>query len=108
MPLPSDDPAGDSGEAWGFATPPFRPTDAREQIRRAMRDLRLSERTGGFERSGRRIAELEVGEATLSVRLARKPAITPEWDRATLSTSAQVRQWIDEVRRRLQRWDDDD
>ncbi len=92
----------------GFAPPPFNADSALQQLKRALRDHRLTERGTGFELRGKRLAELVVAGATIEARLARKPALTPEWDRSTLKNSADQRRWLDELKKRLQRWQNDD
>jgi hypothetical protein len=91
----------------GFAPPPFNPESALEQIKRALRDLKLSEKGGGFELGGKRVIEmqLERGAPAISVRLARKLALTPEFDKQRVASSADQRKLIDEVKKRLARWD---
>jgi hypothetical protein len=95
-------------ESWGFAPPPFNVADAMEKIRRALRDARLAERGNGFELRGRRLVECEPGATEIAVRLARRPAFTPEWDRLTIRGSADVRRFLDTLNQRLRRWQDDD
>ncbi len=92
----------------GFAPPPFNAEHALQQMKRALRDSKLAERGPGFELRGRRLAELVVTGAGIDAKLARKPALTPAWDRSTLTTSADQRRWLDELRRRLQRWESED
>jgi len=95
-----------------FALPPFKAAEALVQLRRQLRDWRpLVERevggVPGFEIAGQRVIELVAGDATIEARLARKPARTPDWQVRTLKSSADVRQWQDEVKRRLTDWTDD-
>lgn len=98
-----------------FAPPPFKPAEALVGLRRELRDLKLAERSGGeavrFELAGSTVLELQAqaderGEH-LAARLARRPARTPEWETRSLRSSADVRALLDEIRRRLARWDDD-
>ena len=64
----------------------------------------LAERGDGFELQGRRVIELS-GDATfITARLARRVAISPEWDTLVLKNAADVRKCIDEVKKRLARW----
>jgi hypothetical protein len=95
-------------EAWGMALPPFKVDEALQKLRRSLRDVGLAERSGGFELKGRRMVELEAAPAELGARLARRPALTPEWDRFTLRSAADVRKFQDELTRRLRRWQEDD
>jgi hypothetical protein len=90
---------------WGLEPPPFRPEAALEQLRRSLRALRLGERGTGFELRGKRVAELVPDGATIRARLARKLALTPEWDPQILKSTTDLRQWVDEVKKRLTRWE---
>ncbi|HJV67524.1 hypothetical protein [Ideonella sp.] len=94
----------------GFAPPPFKPADALVQLKRGLRDLRaLAERGDGFELKGARVIELAAGEAAIDAKLARRPSRqVPEWDRFTLASSADVRKFSDEVKKRLARWTEEE
>jgi hypothetical protein len=89
----------------GFAPPPFNAEHALQQIKRSLRDAKLAERGPGFELRGKRVAELVVTGGAIDARLARKLALTPEWDKSTLKTSADQRKWLDELKKRIERWD---
>jgi hypothetical protein len=91
----------------GFAPPPFNPDTALEQIKRAMRDLKLTEKNSGFDLRGKRVIELQLerGAPAISVRLARKLALTPEFDKLRVTSSADQRKLVDDVKKRLERWD---
>ena len=98
----------DEPEFAGFAPPPFKADEALVQIRRALRDLKLAERGHAYELRGKRVVELAPEAGAIGVRLARKLALTPEWDRLTLRSAAEQRKLIDEVRKRLARWEHED
>lgn len=94
-----------------FAPPAFRPDEALVQFKRQLRDLRpLAERGAGFELRGKRVVEfeIEIDAPAIMLRLAKRPALTPEWDRLALRSSADVRKGVDEVRKRLARWTEDE
>ena len=93
---------------FGFAAPPFKPEDALTQLKRQLRDLKLTERGNGFEQRGKRVAELHIDGAVIAARTARKLALTPEWDRQTVASAADQRKWIDELKKRLARWERED
>ena len=95
-------------DAFGFAPPPFKPDDALAQIKRALRDLRLAERGNGFDLRGKRVVELTVEAAAIKARLARKLALTPQWDTQTVQSTTEQRKLVDEVKRRLARWEQED
>jgi hypothetical protein len=88
-----------------FLAPPFKPDDALVQIRRALRDLKLAERGNGFELRGKRVAEAEVDGAIIRARIARRLMLTPEWDRFELRAATDQRKFVDEIRKRLARWE---
>ena len=97
-----------SDETFGFAPPPFKPDEALAQIKRALRDLKLAELGNGFDLRGKRVVELVVDGASISARLARKLALTPQWDTQTVKSTGDQRKLVDEVKRRLARWDHED
>ncbi|HOW48083.1 MAG TPA: hypothetical protein PLB26_10550 [Rubrivivax sp.] len=89
----------------GFAPPPFDAARALEQFKRALRDLRLAERGGGFELCGRRVAEAAIDGGAVAVRIAKRPMLTPEWDRYAIRSAADQRKALDELKKRLGRWE---
>ncbi|WP_374432601.1 hypothetical protein [Inhella sp.] len=96
-------------ESWGFAPPPFKAAEALVQLQRALRDQGLKEREQGFEQAGKRVLEYELGEGQIAIRLAQRlQTNTPNWDRFTLKSAADQRKLLDEVKKRLARWRDED
>ena len=93
---------------FGFAPPPFKPEQALVTLRRALRDLGLAERGPGFELRGKRVLELAVEGETIRARLARRLMLTPEWDSQVLEGAADTRKLLDEVKKRLARWERED
>ena len=89
----------------GFAPPPFNADNALVTVKRALRDMKLAERGNAFEMRGKRVVELAVEGAAINAKLARRLMLTPEWDRMTLKSAADVRKSIDEVKKRLARWE---
>ncbi len=92
-------------EDLGFALPPFKPDEALQQLKRALRDLKLSERGVGFDLRGKRVLELLPQAAHITARVARKLALTPEWDTLQIKATPDQRKLLDEVKKRLARWD---
>ncbi len=94
----------------GFLTPPtFQPAEAMVALKRQLRELRpLSERGNRFEINGKAVVELTAAPAELQARIARRLATTPDWDTAALRSSADVRKLVDDIRKRLARWQDED
>lgn len=99
-----------SNDDFGFAPPPFKPAEALVQLKRALRDLRaLAERGDGFELKGAQVMALSDNAAAIEAKLAKRPSRqVPEWDHFTLDSSAAVRKFTDEVKKRLARWREDD
>ena len=92
----------------GFEPPPFQAEAALVLLKRSLRDLRLAERAGGFEWKGRRVIELAAEDGAIAARLAKRPMLTPEWDRFAVRSGADQRKFVDEVKRRLERWTRED
>jgi hypothetical protein len=92
----------------GLAPPAFNAEHALQQLKRSLRDLKLAERGPGFELRGKRVAELVMQDGELAARIARKPALTPEWDRSALKSAADQRKWLDELKKRIARWEHDE
>ena len=90
---------------FGFAPPPFKPDEALVQLKRSLHALQLAERGNGFELRGKRVLELQVDGPALTARIARKLALTPEWDRQVIQSAPDPRKLIDEVKKRLARWE---
>jgi hypothetical protein len=97
-----------SDDGFDFAPPPFKPEDALVSVKRQLRDLKLAERGNAFEQRGKRVVELAIDGAAIQARLARRLALTPEWDRIVLKSAADQRKLVDEVKKRLARWEHDE
>ncbi|MCH7341913.1 hypothetical protein LZ017_00740 [Pelomonas sp. CA6] len=91
-------------EDWGFALPAFKPEEALQRLRRDLRELGLVERAGVFEQRGSAIVRAAVDGERLKVALVRKPARSPDWVERTLKDSAQLRDFVAQVKRDLSRW----
>jgi hypothetical protein len=93
---------------FGFAAPPFNAGQALLQLKRSLRDMKLAERGIGFELRGKRVAEFEVDAAVIRGRLARRLALTPEWDRVEIRSAAEQRKCVDDLKKRIERWERDE
>lgn len=99
-----------------FALPPFKADEALVKLRRDLRELKplVEKGTGSlvrFEWKSLPAVELSLAQGdkpALAVALAKRPSQRPEWGKHTLTSSAEVRKWLDEVKRSLKRWDDED
>jgi len=97
-----------SDDSFGFAPPPFDAAGALVTLRRQLRDMKLAERGSAFEQQGKRVVELAIDADTITVKLARRPASTPDWDRFTLKSAADQRRLVDELKKRMARWEHDE
>ncbi len=99
-----------------FALPPFKADEALVKLRRDLRELKpLAEKGTGpvvrFEWKSLPVIEVSLAagdKPALAVSLAKRPSQRPEWTKHTLASSADVRKLLDEVKRSLKRWDDED
>ncbi len=98
--MPDDD--------FGFAPPPFNADNSLQQLQRAMRDCKLGARGNAFELRGKAVIELQRDGDAVAVKLARRLALTPEWDRLSVKSAPDQRKLVDEVKKRLARWADED
>mgnify|MGYP001366038269 CR=1 FL=1 len=103
----------DDTGGWAVPAPPFDADAALVALKRQLRDLKpLAERGLRYELQGRPVIELAVGQgsggARIDARLAKRPALSPEWQRHSLASAADVRRFVDAVRTALRRWEHDD
>jgi hypothetical protein len=99
---------GDNDKPIGFAPPPFDADGAMVALKRQLRDLKLSERGPRFELKGRAVVELAATDGHIDARLAKRASQVPEWTRHTLRSSADVRGFVEQVKRTLARWGGDE
>jgi hypothetical protein len=92
-----------------FAAPPFKPAEALQRLARELRALGLAERAGVFERRGIAIARGAVDGAVLQAARVKRPSrSSPEWQPRTLRSSADVRDFVADLKQRLAQWSDRD
>lgn len=87
-----------------FAAPAFKADEALARLRRELRDAGLTEREGRFERQGQAWARaaLTADGQSLAVAVVKKPSRqSPEWLSRTVRDSAQVRDFVADVKKRL-------
>jgi hypothetical protein len=98
-----------SDDDWGFAMPAFEPESAQLQLARDLRGLGLSERHGLWERRGLAIARLKVETDRIEAARVKRPArSSPEWQTRSLKSSADVRDFVADLKKQLAHWSDDD
>ncbi len=96
-------------EEWGFAPPPFKPEEVLQRLRRDLRELGLAEREGVFERRGLAIARAKLeGEAIAAARVKRPSRNSPEWQPRVLTSGADVRDFVADLKKQLTQWSDRD
>ena len=89
-----------------FTPPPFDAATARATLARALRDLKLAERNGAFELNGQPVVKVQAEGALLKLDVARKPSRSPDWEHAQANDHAQLRRFIDDLKKRVARWQD--
>ena len=89
-----------------FAPPPFDPNTARATLVRALRDLKLSERGGAFELNGQLVVKMRIDGVLLKLDVAKRPSRSPEWEHADAGDHARLRRFIDDVKKRVARWNE--
>ncbi len=98
-----------SEDTWGFAPPPFQPEEALQRLRRELRGLGLTERSGVFERAGLALVKAAVSQVHIEAAVVRKPSRnSSEWQTRTLKTSAEVRDFTQHLKKQLAQWSDQD
>jgi hypothetical protein len=98
-----------SEDEWGFALPAFKPEEALLRLSRDLRELGLNEREGRWERRGLLIARLEVQTHQIQAARVKRPSrSSPEWHNRTLKSSADVRDFVADLKKQLAQWSDDD
>lgn len=91
-----------------FAPPPFKAADSLAGLKRSLRELQLAEREGRFELRGQPVAELRLEGDTIVAKAVKRPARAPEWTSRTLKNGADVRKFLDDLKRQLAAWRDSD
>lgn len=92
-----------------FSPPPFKPEQSLVLLQRSLRELRtLTARGQGFDLKAMPAVGLTHDDDAVCAQLARRPSRSPEWDQFRLSSAADVRRFVDEVKKRLARWERDD
>jgi hypothetical protein len=96
-------------EESSFAPPPFKPDEALQRLQRELRELGLSEREGRFERRGLAIARVAIdGDILRAARVRRPSRSSPEWQERALRSSADVRDFVANLKQQLALWSDRD
>ena len=92
-----------------FALPAFKPEEALHKLKRDLRELGLTEREGRFERRGSLIARAVVDDAVLRAARVKQPSrSSPEWLDKPLRSSADLRDFVADLKQQLAQWSDRD
>ena len=92
-----------------FAAPPFNPDEALQRLKRELRELGLAERAGVFERRALAIARVAIDGAVIQAAVVKRPSrSSPEWQKKTLKTSADIRAFVADLKTKLAAWGDKD
>lgn len=93
---------------FGSALPPFDVVGAMVLLKRQLRELKLSERGARHELKGRAVVELAAAGDHIDARLAKRATASPEWTLHKLQSSPDVRGFVEQVKRTLARWSNDE
>jgi len=92
-----------------FAAPAFKPDEALQKLQRELRALGLSERAGTFERRGLAIAKVAADADAVQASVVKRPSRTgPEWTHKALKSSADSRDFVADLKKKLASWSDRD
>lgn len=91
-----------------FALPAFKPAEALVQLKRQLRDLKLTERGHRYELDGQAVVEVTADDSAIEARVVKRPARTPEWTVQRLGASIEVRRFLDTLKTQLARWRSDE
>ena len=94
---------------FGFSAPLFKPDEALAGLVRSLRDLGLTARAGIFERRGTAIARAVIDGNTLAAARVKRPSRTsPQWLPKVLRSGADVRDFVNDLKKQLAQWSDRD
>ncbi len=94
---------------FSFAPPPFKPDEALQTLKRDLRALGLTEREGLFERRGRLIARAALNGAVIKAARVKRPVrSSPAWLDKVLRSSADMRDFVVDLKKQLAQWSDSD
>jgi hypothetical protein len=91
-----------------FAPPPFDPDEALQRAKRELRGLGLVEREGRFDRGAQAIVRIATDAAALKASVVKRPGRSPEWIEKTLRSSADLRDFVADLKKKLASWSDRD
>jgi hypothetical protein len=87
-----------------FAQPAWNMREQLLNLKRQLRDLKLTERGEQFEFNAKVVVKLAVNGDAIHAQLAKSPAIQPQWDSFAINSAPGMRRLTDEAKKRVQRW----
>jgi hypothetical protein len=95
-----------------FAAPAFDPAVALTGLRRSLRELGGLKECGAgpfeYEFAGKPVARIAAVGTSIDAALARQLSRSPDWQPHPLKSSADVRRYIETLKRLLAQWAEDD
>ncbi len=80
-----------------------------QRLKQDLRALGLGERAGVFERRGLAVAKLALAGGAVQAAVVKKPSRnSPEWRHETLADSAAARDFVADLKKKLNTWGDRD
>ncbi len=94
---------------FAFAPPPFKPDEGLQKLQRELRALGLTARGAVFERRGVAMAQCAVEGGVIQASVVKRPSRnSPEWTRRSLESSADIRDFVADLKKKLATWSDRD
>jgi hypothetical protein len=87
-----------------FAQPAWNMPEQLLNLKRQLRNLKLTERGEQFEFNAKAVVKLTASGDTIDAQLAKSPAMQPQWDRFAITNAPGMRKLVDEAKKRVQRW----
>ncbi|MEY2892934.1 MAG: hypothetical protein RJA98_2842 [Pseudomonadota bacterium] len=91
-----------------FAPPPFDPEAALQRLRTDLRGAGLVERAGVWELRAMPAVRLRIDGPAIHAELVKQLTRSPTWQAHVLSQSAQQREFVALVKKKIQAWSDRD
>ena len=89
--------------------PAFKADDGLERLKRGLRDIRLLSERGAarFDWKGKLAIEAAVDGKVIRIRIAKRPAHSPEWETKTLANGTDIQHWLEDAKKRIARWSEE-
>jgi hypothetical protein len=90
-----------------FALPAWNVREALLNLKRQLRESKLVERGDAYEFEAKTVLRLSVQDNAIEAQLALRPAVQPEWSSWLLKAAPDVRQLLQETKKRLAKWSEE-